>query len=164
MTFMDIRNWSLDQVMQLPDHCFGRRWPIVLIKTALGPGVAWDISDMALPEQCVIWEVFWWINADEFMDYLIDMRLGDHLPAAAGEFIVMEPLFRDFGLHTNNGYSIVPAWNGAFYRLSVRMPIAAAGRRLVVQFYNTLSGSVYGGAGIVISSIPKEVPDCLLSV
>ncbi|GAI86378.1 unnamed protein product, partial [marine sediment metagenome] len=26
---MDIRNWSLDQVMQLPDGCFGRRWPIV---------------------------------------------------------------------------------------------------------------------------------------
>ncbi len=54
---MDIRNWPLSQIMQLPDAAFGRRWPVGLAYAFAGAGAEFDISEAALPERFVIWEV-----------------------------------------------------------------------------------------------------------
>ncbi len=81
---MDIRNWPLDRIMQLPDHCFGRRWPITLLTPVVQTVTYYDISEMALPEKCVIWELVFYgygVLGGELTGW--SFALGDVLPTTA---------------------------------------------------------------------------------
>ena len=53
---MDIRNWPMNRIMQLPDCCFSRRWPVGVSWLGEAVSVGYDISEAGLPERCVIWE------------------------------------------------------------------------------------------------------------
>ncbi|GAH72945.1 unnamed protein product, partial [marine sediment metagenome] len=57
---MDVRNWPADRIMQLPDHCFGRRWLVSVIGARSEIGPAFDISEAGLPEWTVIWNLTLW--------------------------------------------------------------------------------------------------------
>lgn len=160
---MDIRNWPIDKIMQLPDYCFGQRWLIGLASTASDIGPSYDISEMALPEWTVIWNLcFWYLQIDEkFM--AISLALGDNRPTTEAEFERFEVLFRDFAYYTapRREFQIMPA--GGSYNVPMRKIVHTAGRRLVGRLYYGATGVQYATVILTISSIPTEVPDCLLS-
>ena len=160
---MDIRKWGLDRIMQLPDGCFGRRWPIIFSGTIVSGAKGYFISELALPERSVIWQLFFWcpaiggletFNLSIFAAYAI----GDQLPSAA-IWPTLEPLFQ--------GVDRVIIPTGAFYAftgvLNMKVPVMTSGRRICLRVQNSSTISLLCCSGLVISSVPNEVPDCLLS-
>lgn len=160
---MDIRNWPMDKVMQLPDCCFGRRWPVCCTRTLLASQALFYISPIALPEWCVLWEAVLWtsatqLTANKTWAHCL-LKLGDTLPAVFPDLDQMEYLFPNFGLFSAGHYSIRPP----FQLRRLRFPIHAAGRRVVVEFVNDSAETFAVNLVLVFSSIPTEVPDWLIS-
>ncbi|MBA7611089.1 hypothetical protein ES703_18305 [subsurface metagenome] len=160
---MDIRDWPMDQIMQLPDCCFGRRWPIGV--SVFGDEVTtyYDISELALPERCVIWKLN--LSCPMYSTAIIytSLALGDQLPVADAQFDAMEPLFRDIGALLAGRRVVNFNRMGGAIDVSMRMPVATNGRRLVGRFEWLAAAAAQVVVVLTVSSIPTEVPDCLLS-
>ncbi len=161
---MDIRNWSLGQIMQLPDCCFGRRWVIGLQTTVPAPAAVFDIAEFALPERIVIWEIWamsWYVTG---ANIAITLALGDALPANDAQFNQLELVLPGLQSPTPRRGEFLCPIDGMYVRFSLRTLIASAGRRFVGRFERDVGSAMGGACNILVSSIPTEVPDCLLSV
>ncbi|GAH51986.1 unnamed protein product, partial [marine sediment metagenome] len=53
---------------------------------------------------------------------------------------------------------------GGQYAVPMRKLVRTGGRRLVGRFYMGATGQQYATVILTVSSVPTEVPDCLLSV
>lgn len=161
---MDIRKWGLDQVMMLPDSCFGRRRLIILSGSGKTGAPAFDICETGLSERMVVWGIAGWHLGGALVRGYIEFRLGDNLPVTIAEFRNFEGMFPEMitPALVRNTLCWVATINLPW--LPMRRPYITSGRRIVVAL--TVSGlaaeEVY--AAILISSVPTEVPDCLLSV
>jgi len=160
---MDIRNWPLGRIMQLPDECFGRRWPIITSREiAMGATDEWLVKP-ALPERCVLWDFAMQQCGVAAGIHWFKVALGDNEPASDAAFDAFERLWPgDFENTVEEG--------GMFFmyppRLVIpsRMPIVSMGRTFAVQVHNGNGvENLYVNIVFVVSSIPTEVPDCLLS-
>lgn len=164
---MDIRNWPLGQVMQLPDHCFGRRFPVCVFGHNIGLTEAYDIAEIAFPEQIVVWELMiaWSRYQAEEVDKYDEIRLalGDQLPTAEADFLSLEPFMPGLGEQIPEPRTIVTGDVAVWHVDRLKYPIHTMGRRLVlfIEARETNSSSVQ--VITVVSSIPKEIPDCLLA-
>lgn len=160
---MDVRNWPADQLMQLPDSCFGVRTEIVMAARLGAAATVYVISPMALPDRCVIWQVQVEYpplgNAAAAVRVLVSLKFGDQLPVVAGTWGVLEDVFA--GLDVIGGGHIV-------FRLpcnltKLRKLVYPQGRRFVARFEQTTVLTTDAQICLVVSSVPTEVPDCLLS-
>ena len=161
---MDIRNWPMDRIMQLPDNAFGQRWIVSVAARGKVVGANYDISEMALPERCVVWTVFFLASVSSGMVNDITLSMGDKLPASDAEFDVLEPLMRDLGYYDGTRRYIELYSRTSVVVLPMRKLIHSVGRRLVGRLTFEALSTTPTYAGLVVSSIPTEVPDCLLSV
>lgn len=160
---MDIRNWPMGMIMQMPDHFFGRRWPIACELSGVSDPM-FDISEMAFPERCVVWSVALdWRNASEHTAAHCRLALGDQLPTLIGHMNVLEPLLRSVGTQgAEPRYIALPV--GALNLLwPMRMGLATAGRRLVISGSPGGSSWLFVRCVLEVSSVPTEAPDCLIS-
>lgn len=161
---MNISNWPLGQLMQLPDHCFGRRYMVYCTSRPSGQATGFDIAEIAFPEVCVIWELLIDCTVSADKRFIFRITLGDQLPTTEAMVLANEPLIMGLGeqgpepreIHLKGGR--VVRWN------KLRFPIRTSGRRLVCQFENTDTLSAIGAVSVVCSSVPREIPDCLISV
>jgi len=160
---MDIRNWPMDKIMSLPDWCFGRRWPIGLQAALPGPPPEFDIAELALPETTVIWEVLVNNLTTIASSIVFTLALGDQLPATNAAFNECELVFPGIESTTGVRGAVEITERGGCSLVRLRMPVAAAGRRFVGRFVRNVAASTGGTAIIVVSSIPTEVPDWLIS-
>lgn len=161
---MDIRNWPMDRIMQLPDHCFGRQWPVAVHALSQGVGVYFDISEAGLGDKCVIWQAMYFVTGPFSSTTFVSLALGDVLPTTDAEFDALEPLFSDVGRRLAGRRVVDLAGLGLFVTIPMRLPVAAQGRRLVGRFQVVLEAVGPPAAILTVSSMPREVPDCLLSV
>ena len=160
---MDIRHWGLNRIMQLPDHCFGRRFLVSSNMNVLAAQRVWDISEVALPDVCVIWELVIMV-AGTFGTFLwVQIALGDQLPAAVATFDALDPLFMGLGEQGAEPRTIRVEADNVLHLDRLRMPVAAQGRRLVVEMTTDDGITASGMVAIVVSGVPKEVPDWLVS-
>lgn len=161
---MDIRDWPLDRIMQLPDHCFGRRWPIITSRVIAGTAVDEWLVEAPLPDKCILWSTLVQFISEAFTDNYFKLALGDHEPANDAEFDAFERVVSgDYENATDEGavYVIVNILMG----FSCRLPLFPQGRRFAIQASNAHPVTPgYFTAIFIVSSIPTEVPDCLLSV
>jgi len=161
---MDIRNWPLDKIMQLPDHCFGRRWPVLFSQGLSAPGTKYFISEMGLPDRCVLWELCCSVVSEvvgvPYECVPFSLALGDNLPVGFNQFWEFENMFPEADEISQR----MKLFRGNLYLTQLRKPYAAQGRRVVLRVEEVASASWPFSLGLVFSSIPKEVPDCLLSV
>lgn len=159
---MDVRNWPLDRIMQLPDCAFGRRWPIGLQAVLSDAAAVFDIAEAALPERCVIWQLYMSCSGllgTTSADFTL--ALGDVLPATVAEFNALELVFSGVESVTSRGGT--EAVSGAPINLpTIRMPLVTAGCRFVGRFIRVIGSATAAHVIIIVSSIPREVPDCLL--
>lgn len=160
---MDIRKWGLNKIMQLPDSCFGSRWPIIFAQELLGSATGYYISEIALPERSVIWQLFVHVPgvggmALSTLAVHFNYKLGDQTPTAAN-FGAMEPLFKGID-YLIAGEKLLKPFSGV---LSFRQPVVASGRRVCLAVENFETVLMPFTTGIVVSSVPNEVPDCLIS-
>ena len=161
---MDIRNWPMDRIMQLPDHCFGQRWLTCVQATSAAIGPLFDISEFGFPEWTVIWNMSVWYVQPGDVYVGVALSLGDALPATDAEFIALDILFKDLGIVVAGIKALNMMAAGGQYSFPLRKLVHTMGRRLVGRFYMGATGLQYAHAVLTVSSIPKEVPDCLLSV
>ncbi|MBA7690503.1 hypothetical protein ES703_99032 [subsurface metagenome] len=160
---MDIRNWPLDRIMQLPDCCFGRRFVVSCIVQAGDAAPAWDISEIPFPEKAVIWELVITMKGVSQEIDTIRLVLGDALPTTKAQVDALEPVFAGLGLQGPSPRLIHIGWISLLNLRRIRLPILAAGRRLILEATGLNGKTPIMTVALVVSSIPTEVPDCLLS-
>jgi len=161
---MDVRNWPLDKIMQLPDHCFGRRWPLITTNLVVPETTVQWLLSQALPDRCVLWGIHWWAGENGLYTNWLKFALGDHAPANDAAFDGFERLFPGDLDNTFEEGAILWTIHSSL-GFDCRLPILAMGRRFAVQIANahTTAGNTITIV-FLVSSIPTEVPDCLLSV
>jgi len=124
---------------------------------------AWDISELAFPEKAVIWE--WGIWCQDQGVYMASVRLalGDQLPASAAMMNGLEPMIPGLGATgAEPRYITAMGFSGIRFN-NVRIPLAAGGRRLVLEATGVPAKTPVCGAGVVVSGVPQEVPWWLIS-
>jgi len=160
---MDIRNWPMNKIMQLPDCCFGRRWPIVFTGWNTVALYALYISEIGLPDKCILWEL--WLSALGtepgwvLEDMSLTLSLGDKLPATLLEFRALENMFPEADEIEDTERLLRPN----FHLTNLRKPYHSQGRRVVLKATSTRMIGTVWSVGLVFSSIPTEVPDWLCS-
>lgn len=160
---MDIRNWPLDRIMQLPDCCFGRKFLVCLSALSKNSVAAFDISEVGLPERCVLWELSFWVDGNISGNDWFRLALGDQLPTTAAQVDALEPLIFGLGRQGAEPKRLLIRREQSLIRFTLRMPIAAIGRRPVLHYFTTVSIDSFLYVVLLVSSIPKEVPDWLIS-
>ncbi|MBA7469582.1 hypothetical protein ES707_04864 [subsurface metagenome] len=160
---MDIRSWPLDKIMQLPDCCFGRRWPVGVYAAEGGIGQYYDISEAGLGDRCVVWQVTYAGGGNWEGVSSIALALGDVLPAGIAEFDALQPLFSDLGKRGAVRRAVDIGSGGVVITLQMRLPVHAQGRRIVALIEITAAEATGPQAILVVSSIPTEVPEWLIS-
>lgn len=160
---MDISNWPLGRIMQLPDCCFGQRWPVGCSGNTLGISITFGVSMQALPERCVIWEVVYQVTGVAKQICYFDLRLSDVVPPDTFSWIAMERLIPGIGQITGEGENMPVDSGAACFRLTMKKPVQTGGQRMLGRFEFTTATPSIAVATVVVSSIPKEIPDCLVS-
>lgn len=155
---MDISNWSLDRIMQLPDHMFGRRWLVSITCYGHDQITDWGTTLASMPERFVIWDMHLQ-RAFKSVDSLYwTFRLGDVVPANAAEFNAMELLFPDITGTLFGRSSFTVDYTECPHFHSLRMPIQGSGRKIVGEcFFNAVSPDEHLQAIFTISSIPRTI-------
>lgn len=160
---MNISDWPLGKIMQLPDHLFGRRFIISCHARVAGEATVYDISEIAFPEIFVIWEAHFLTWETENTETTYRVAMADFLPALGPEMENLEPLFPGLGVTGPEPRYIYFKEYQRLHMSKLRIPVRASGRRLVVEMYNSFTFSSIMGLFLTVSSIPKEIPDCLIS-
>lgn len=158
---MDIRNWPIDQIMQLPDFCFGRRWAVGLGFTLAGAGAVYDISKLDLPDRIVIWGVAVVSEGSPTATNHLGLALGDIVSTSDAEFNALEQLFRGIQAADNETGQFESVTVNADALPRIREPVITNGRKLIGRVIRHTGASVGCTVNLIISSIPTEVPDCL---
>lgn len=160
---MHIEHWSINRVLRLPDWMFGRRFEIGVSFLIEQEQIYYDICEIPLPNLCVIWELSIWVPDGISSDSFLRLALGDHLPGAQTEFEVMEPVFQSIGSPTVGPRRIWLSSAGQWGVNTLRKVIEPQGRRLVGEVENNGSGTGNVMAILIVSSIPREIPEWMVS-
>lgn len=160
---MNIREWPLDKRLALPQWCFGQRWPIAVAEFMADENYVFDISEGGLPEHAVIWQLVLATFSVFNVTHVVSLYLGDRLPTTLAELTANEPLFREFRLPGYPPSSVEISGSAAPIQLNMRHYVAAGGRRLIGGMVRHDGVATGGSAFVVVSSLPTEVPDWLIS-
>lgn len=160
---MDIRNWPMEKIMQLPDCIFGQRYIVSCNVEVDGEASSWDISEIAFPDICVFWTLgIYWYYHKGHVDY-IRLALGDQLPTTQAMMSELEPLINGYGMQGPGPREIHSYLNSSQEIVHMKKLISAQGKRMIIEGHSTGTGAVKVRAYVEVSSIPKEVPDWLAS-
>ena len=161
---MNISDWPLGQIMDLPDHCFGRRFLIGCCCRGGGQSESWDIAEVPFPEVSVIWNLYIQSSVKMNVDNGIRIALGDQLPTSALQMDRLEPVFYGLGVQGPGPRHILVEGYGNLIDVPLRMPIRTAGRWLCCELGVGPATTEWVNCILTVSSIPREIPDCLISV
>lgn len=160
---MDIRNWPLDKIMQLPDNAFGRKFMVAVEAQVPAGGTAFDIAEIAMPEQFVLWELsIYVVRISTFTEY-VRIGLAQRLPASLAEFMLLDPLLHGLGIQGPPPRQIMLQGFQTIQTITVRMPFEAQSRKLALMCFAAETNHIWVRVVAVVSSIPKEVPDWIVS-
>ena len=160
---MNIEKWPLNKIMQLPDWCFGRKYAVAVETYATDNAYAFDISEIALPETTVLWQLsIFPILCSTEVEY-IRIGLGQFMPATEVQFMEFEPLINGLGAQGRGPREIHLFQYYAKQIIQLRQPIETKARKLCLVAYAGVDNHCWVRVVIVISSIPREVPDWMFS-
>lgn len=160
---MDIGNWPINKIMQLPDWCFGRRWFIGLRVSAGGTAAAYAISEERMPERCVVWGMLAsTIPGTAGTTLRFTLRLSEVVPVAA-TLLTMPRVFPGL-CRPQSMYEFWKPPIGTLWVNIERHVIEQPGKCMVAAVAMVGgTGTWEGQIAIQISSVPREVPDWLVS-
>ncbi|GAH67398.1 unnamed protein product, partial [marine sediment metagenome] len=119
---------------------------------------------LALPDRAIIHEFSLAVTGLVDQINTVRLALGDRLPADSVEFATLEPLFHGMGEQGPEPRFLTVSAGLTFHLNRLKMYLPAQGRRMVMQVSAPADQIAVTMAAIVVSAIPTEVPDCLLSV
>lgn len=160
---MNIMDWPMQRIMTLPDWAFGRRWMICLRALMTGAGPVFDISDTPLPNGFVIWQVSIAQRYASAASITIALATGDQLPANDAAYALLQPLMPQVVSPGGRLSEFDVLYLASQISNTLKQPVENLGRRLVGRFQRTVGTAVAAQCFLVISSLPREVPDWLVS-
>lgn len=163
MVVMNKKMLSPAQAMLLPDCCFGRRWPIYVTATGQNGNFAADISELAFPEVFVIWEVGFWPKLTYTQLLWFKLVMGDQLPTSSMQMWDLESLLPGVGEQGRSPREIKVGGQVPYFLRRLRILKTAVGKRLILGVMPNVAVAAGAAAVVVVSSVPKEVPDWLNS-
>ena len=160
---MNIRNWPIGKILQLPDHVFGARFPISIELTVGGGVTEYAISELSFPEKAVSWNVsiFWglWSAAGS----TLQLGIKDTIPVSPATISACEELLPGVG-EANAGPNFLHGYQYSGHEdFPLRMPVEGPARRLVGAAVSSGGATSNVRVVVTVSSVPGEVPDCVLS-
>ena len=160
---MNIDNWPMDRIMRLPDWCFGRRWWIRDYMGGTAGGIEFRLGDEQLPDKFVVWGVLTACRAPNCLEAIrLTVRLSDHAPSGVADVNSMERLLKGISIPTIT-YELYVNQNGVYWIGGQRQIIESAGRKLAYTSNGDQAITYEMTVGVLISALPKEVPDWLIS-
>jgi len=159
---MDLRTWRMDQLLMLPDWCFGRRWIIFAHRFVQGPGTAWRVSEEAFPERCVLWSLQLYPQECTGYDCYIRLALGLRAPTTVAQMNGLDPLIQGLGTEGPEPREIRLYFSVGRAFFTMKTPLYTGGRRLVIEVSTTGGNEMRAWAACEVSAIPNEVPDELV--
>ena len=162
---MDVRNWPIGHIMQLPDHCFGQRFPVG-VELIVGGGVTeWDMSEMCLPEKFVLWYVsIYWQAWSASSGSTLRLALGDQLPTTTGMMDKLEPLLHGIGDQGMEPRVLRSYQYTGHEGFPLRKLYPSMGRHLIGEVVSAGGATSHVRVILTVSSLPTEVPDCILGL
>lgn len=160
---MRIDKWPMDRIMRLPDWCFGRRWPVYVEGYAAGDVLAYDISEVGLPERGVIWEFGCIASCNNARQDWFRLVLGHNLPATIAEVDLLEPLLMGFGIQGAAPRHMRFVTTADHMNIHLRQPRTFNGKKLILEISCMATIYMTVQAWVVVSDLPREVPDWLVS-
>lgn len=156
---MKVSSWGWGRLLKLPDWCFGRRWIITTEAYNSGLGLAWNISELGLPERSVVWQVQAVISQGMTASGNMRLALGDQLPANAAAMNRLEELIPGMGNEVMTPRAIYASGFCVLFDLKTRYGLEASGRRVVVEYHSLTATPSAARLSMVVSGVPSEVPD-----
>lgn len=160
---MNISQWSIGRIMQLPDCCLSRRFSVFVTIQTVGDSTQYDISELALPDRTIIHEFAFWAAGTFGQFTSIRLALGDQLPTATTEMDTLDPLFHGLGVQGPEPRVLLAMVGVSVHFDRLKMYVPAQGRRLILETTTLAGTNPAVSVGIVVSAVPTEVPDWLIS-
>lgn len=159
---IDISNWPIQDVMMLPDYCFGRRWLVGLTFTLTGPGAVYVLSPAKMPDKFVIWNMTINLRWATSSSILATFGMGEQSPGSALEFDNLPKIFPECETQAGlkGGFEINYLVQTDFPRL--KMPVIGSGRYIIGKFVRSVGSSQGGQVCFTVSMLPKAVPEWTL--
>lgn len=155
---MDVSGWTVDQLMRLPDWCFGNRQLIGCYVYTVGPGTLdWGISDIALPDPACIWEFSFQVL--EFANQHGDYRAGlSHtLPASEGQMDATQEFYPHWGRHhAGPNYILCGTYIFTYVTIPFKRGIVTGGKKLVVEA-KSWEGTARIHFSLLVSGLPTSM-------
>lgn len=161
---MRIDNWPLDRIMRLPDWCFGRRWWVGTYTGATNGVVSRWMVEEELPDRFVLWKIMLSSNSIGMTQAMrATIRLGDHAPIVGENINLWDRLLKGISI-TTMVYELYYQPNSIICINGLRQLVEAGNRRMCYVVNGDQTNTYEGTIGCLISALPKEVPDWLISV
>ena len=154
---------SLDEMLRLPDHVFGRRYVISCAITAEQDTVVWDISEMSFANIAMIWGIHIWSTEPGINTDWIRLAIGPRLPASVAEMNLLPDLIQGLGYQQARPRRISINYVGYQQIINLRTVVHANGGHLILEVDAMVTQATDVTVAVVTSSIPKEVPDWIIS-
>lgn len=160
---MDISKWTPDEILALPDFCFGRRFPVFV--TVICNNAVWlaDISERAFPDPCVLWQVSFLITRGSAITIWFRLALGKQLPASEAEFLTLLPFLHGLGETGPEPRKMITYMASGGWSFDCKSLIRTEGRRLCACVAASAAGYTYLTVAAIVSAVPREVPDWVCS-
>lgn len=159
---MDIRNWSLNEILQLPDHCFGPRWWVGDFMASATGAIEYKLGGEVLPHRFAVWGVLVSARSPACLEAL---RLSIRLAGSAASSIataVQQHRLLDGITHHTHLYELTPNPNGMTWIGCSRQIVEPSGGRLSLIANGDQVIAYEMTVGVLISAVPTEIPDWLI--
>ncbi len=156
---MDIRNWPIEKIMQLPNEAFGTREVLQLAVDLTSADPVYVISPAGLPDKMVIWEINVAARAAVIVTIHAGLAFGEQLPASDVEFDNLETVFPNVISSDGDRGEFEVSSSAGFDVTQGRFPVVVSGRRLIGKLTRHQGNATEGVIVVVYSSIPTEIPD-----
>lgn len=160
---MLIKGLPVEEILRLPDWCFGAQRISSCYAEASAGDYAWDISEMAFPDVGLLWEIGIVATYFSAKTCYVRLALGDSLPTSHEEFMTLGSLVHGLGKPGPEPREIPLYQYSGTVVMCLRDLVQPQSRRLVVEAYAPAGEFTQVHAWAVVSSFPKEVPDWLFS-
>lgn len=160
---MDVSRWPLHRIMALPDWCFGRRW---WVGTYIGLSDGkWNIviAEENLPDKFVVWGLLFCGRSVEMTEaFRFSVRLVDQVTPGVAFTSNEDLLFKGIS-DGRMQYEFYFQPNSTVWIPAERQIIESRGRKIAIMGNGDQTNTAETTLGVLISGIPKEVPDWVVS-
>ena len=160
---MDISNWPDYRIMMLPDWCFGRRWCVGSYAGNTQGKVYYYCTEESLPDRFVVWGILL-----AFREPLGDrairatVRLARDTAEVTADAWGCERVCKGISSHKIL-YEFFTEQNGTAWVKNLRLIVHSKGRKIAFVTNGDQVNPYTGTVSVLISGIPRQVPDWVVS-